>query len=66
MAVLTSKQRDKLPDSAFCDPGRTYPVPDISHARNALARAAQFATDAEEARIRRCVEGKYPSLKKKK
>jgi len=64
MATLTTKQREKLPTSSFCGPGRTYPVPDISHARNALARAAQFATQAEEARIRRCVEKKFPSLKK--
>ena len=53
MATLSTKQRKKLPDSAFCGPGRTYPVPDISHARNALARIAQFGTEAEQARVRR-------------
>ena len=65
MATLSAKQRRKLSDSKFCGPGRTYPVPDISHARNALARIAQFGTEAEQARVRRCVEKKFPSLKKK-
>jgi len=65
MATLSTKQRKKLSDSEFCGPGRTYPVPDISHARNALARIAQFGTEAEQARVRRCVEKKFPSLKKK-
>jgi hypothetical protein len=64
MATLTTKARKKLSDSAFCGPGRTYPVPDISHARNALARVAQFGTEAEQSRVRRCVEKKFPSLKK--
>ena len=64
MAKLSTKARKKLPDKSFCGPGRTYPVPDISHARNALARVAQFGTEAEQARVRRCVERKYPSLKK--
>jgi hypothetical protein len=41
MAKLTSKQRDKLPDSKFALPGHKYPVEDAAHARNAKARAAQ-------------------------
>lgn len=38
---LTQAQRDRLKPSQFAGPDRTYPVPDASHARNALARAAQ-------------------------
>ena len=39
---LTAKQRTALPKSSFGLPGsRKYPMPDDSHARNALARVAQ-------------------------
>ena len=41
MAKLTTTRRNKLPNSAFAGPGRTYPVPDKSHAINAKARATQ-------------------------
>ncbi len=42
MAKLTTKARKALPKSAFAGPGRSYPVPDASHARNAIARASQM------------------------
>jgi hypothetical protein len=42
MAELTTKSRNSLRDSVFGLPKqRKYPVPDASHARNALARASQ-------------------------
>ncbi|WP_395697134.1 hypothetical protein [Methylocella sp.] len=41
MSKLTAEQRKNLPDSAFAGPGRTYPVEDKAHARDAKARAAQ-------------------------
>lgn len=41
MAVLSSKQRNKLPDSAFAGPYRSYPVHDKAHAANAKARATK-------------------------
>lgn len=41
MAKLTSKKRRKLKKSQFAGPGRSYPVHDKSHARNAKARATQ-------------------------
>jgi hypothetical protein len=37
--------------------------PDISHGRNALARAAQHASPAEEKRVQRAVYRKFPELK---
>lgn len=43
MAKLTTKKRNKLPDSAFAGPDRSYPVFDKSHARNAKARASEMA-----------------------
>lgn len=41
MSKLTAKQRNALPDSAFAGPDRSYPIPDASHAANAIARAVQ-------------------------
>lgn len=41
MAKLTTKQRNKLPDSTFVGPDRSYPIPDKAHAANAKARATQ-------------------------
>lgn len=38
---LTTKARGSLPKSDFAGPGRSYPVPDASHAANAKARATQ-------------------------
>lgn len=43
MAKLTTKERNALPDSAFAGPNRSYPVEDAAHAKNAKARASQFA-----------------------
>ena len=41
MPKLSSSARSKLPERAFAGPGRSYPVPDASHAGNAKARASQ-------------------------
>ena len=39
---MTAKARDKLPKSAFGEPGsRKFPMPDKAHAANAKARASQ-------------------------
>jgi hypothetical protein len=41
MAKLTTAKRNALPSSTFAGPGRSYPIPDKSHAANAKARATQ-------------------------
>ena len=41
MAKLTTARRNKLPNSAFAGPGRTYPVDTKARAINAKARATQ-------------------------
>jgi hypothetical protein len=51
MAKLTAKTRAKIPTSKFAGPDRSYPIQDKAHARNAKARAAQFASPALKARI---------------
>lgn len=42
---------------------KAYPIEDLSHARNALARAAGNASSAEQKTIRAAVHRKYPSVK---
>ena len=71
MARLTYKQRKKLPKSAFVFPNRapgpgSYPIPDLAHARNALARVAQYGTEYEKRKVREAVYRKFPQLKKNK
>lgn len=77
MARLTAKQRKALPKSSFAIKSRagtpqgkakggSYPIPDKSHARNALARVSQFGTPAEKAKVRSAVRAKYPGMGKGK
>ncbi|GBQ22072.1 hypothetical protein AA0472_0650 [Acetobacter estunensis NRIC 0472] len=47
MSKLTAAERNALPDSAFALPGRRYPIPDATHARDALARASEFYNRGE-------------------
>ena len=44
MAKLTTAERNKLPDSDFAGPNRSYPIMDKSHARNAKARVSEFGS----------------------
>ena len=72
MAKLSTAQRKKLPSSSFALPGKgkgpggkgagSYPIPDKSHARNALARVAQHGTPAEKVTVRRKVHTKFPEI----
>ena len=63
MAPLTSKKRNSLPSSDFAGPDRSYPIENPSHARNALARAAQNASPDLEAKIKAKVRRRYPNIK---
>jgi len=61
MAKLSAAQRKKVPASKTGLPAKrtksggavsgSYPMPDRVHAANAKARAAQFASPAQKARI---------------
>jgi hypothetical protein len=72
MAVLSSKKRQSLPSKSFALPGKgegpkgkgagSYPIPDESHARNALARVSQHGTSAEKATVRAKVAAKFPGI----
>lgn len=69
---LSYKARAKMPKSEFALPGKRdkgkggYPIPDASHARNALARVSQFGTPAQKAEVRAKVHKKFPGIGKKR
>lgn len=64
MGRLTTKGRDKLPAKDFAGPGRSYPINDRSHARNALARVSQFGYPELKAEVRAAVHRKFPDIGK--
>src|SRR5882672_3660582 len=58
--VLPTKKRNRMDDSSFAIPEeRKFPIQDINHARNALARASGTQY---EGRVKAAVHHKYPSL----
>lgn len=69
MSKLSAKQRQSLPKSDFALPGKgsgpkgagsgSYPIPDRSHAANALARSSG---KPEHAEVAAKVHAKYPDL----
>lgn len=64
MGKLTAGFRKSLPNKAFAVPSaRKYPIPDVSHARNALARVSGNGTPTEKAMVRAEVKRRYPSIK---
>ena len=66
MAVLTAARRKKIPTGEFAGPDRSYPIPDASHARNALSRVSQFGTADLKAKVRAKVHRKFPDIGKQK
>jgi len=61
IGVLTTKQREALPDSAFAIPEeRKYPIHDKNHAKTALARVSEFGTPVEKERVRKAIADRYP------
>ena len=75
MAKLSSSRRQALPKTSFALPGKgegksgkgagSYPIPDESHARNALARVAQHGTPAEQKQVKAAVSRKFPKIGRK-
>lgn len=70
MAKLSAKTRQSLPKGDFALPGKgkgpkgagsgSYPIPDESHARNALARSSGKSVHSAVARK---VHAKFPGIK---
>jgi len=75
MAILTDKQRSKLPKKDFGLPGeKKYPMPDKAHAANAKARATQMENKGKlspsskakiDAKANKVLKGKPMGGKKK-
>lgn len=73
---LTAAARQSMPKSDFALPGKgegpkgagagSYPIPDASHGRNALARVAQHGTPAEKTKVRAAVHRKFPDIGEKR
>jgi hypothetical protein len=71
MGKLSSGERQKLTSNQFALPGKgegksgkgsgSYPIPDKSHARNALARASGKSV---ESTVRAKVKAKFPDIGK--
>ena len=55
MTKLTSKGRKRIKTKNFALSGRRYPIHDIKHARNALARVSQHGTAAQKKTVRAAV-----------
>jgi hypothetical protein len=72
MAKLSAGDRKRLPSSSFALPGKgegksgkgsgSYPIPDKSHARNALSRVSQHGSSSEKAAVRAKVKAKFPGI----
>lgn len=62
MAKLSAAERNALPDSTFAGPDRSYPINDMSHARNALSRVSQFGYPELKKKVREAVSRKFPSI----
>lgn len=70
MAKLTAAARKKISPKNEAVPSKdskkggavsgSYPIPDLAHARNALARSSGKPVEAE---VKRKVYAKYPQLK---
>ena len=69
MSKLTAADRQSLPKKDFALPGKgegpkgagsgSYPIPDESHARNALARSSG---KPEAAKVKAKVKAKFPGI----
>ncbi len=59
---LTAAERHALPSKDFALPGERYPINDVSHGRNALARVAQHGNSEEKERVRAAVHSKFPGI----
>lgn len=73
LATLSAAKRKALKTSSFAVPkGKgskpekdSYPVNDLAHAKNALARVAQNGTPAEKRMVIAAVRRKFPNLAKR-
>jgi hypothetical protein len=61
--ALTSKDRNKLPDSSFCGPDRSFPANDKSHVQNGLARlTGSKLSSSQKASVKACLTRKGKAM----
>jgi hypothetical protein len=63
MSNLSQAQRDKLPDSAFCGNGRSFPVVDRADIMKAVHAMGRAGSDQERAQIKACIIRKAKMMK---
>lgn len=61
-AKLSSEGRKKLPESVFCGPNRSFPVPDCAHVTAARRLIGRYKGPGSKASILACVSKKAKSL----
>jgi hypothetical protein len=70
MARLSYQQRKKMSSKSFALPSKRnkgkggYPIPDKSHARNALSRVSAYGSPSEKKKVRAAVHRKFPTIGK--
>jgi len=64
--VLSTNAREHVAEKNFAGPKESYPIPDETHARNALSRVSQFGSPEVQKRVRNKVYSKYPGLAKRR
>jgi hypothetical protein len=63
MSNLSDKERNKLPDSAFCGRGRSFPVLDRTDIGKAVSSMGRAGSDAERGEIKACIIRKAKMMK---
>lgn len=59
-------KRSRMAPSSFALPKtKQYPITDVAHARNAIARVNQVGTPAQKAAVYAKVRAKFPALAKR-
>ena len=59
---LSTEKRKKLPDSAFCGPNRSFPVPDCAHVTAARRLIGRYKGPGDKNKILACVNRKAKSM----
>jgi hypothetical protein len=62
MAKLSAADRRALPAKDFAGPDRSYPINNLSHARNALSRVSQYGYPELKEKVRAAVHRKFPGI----
>ena len=68
---LSTSTRKSMPQSDFAGPGRSFPIPDITHARKAIQLGPRSVhagnlTMADLGKIEAKAKRKFPSIGRKK